>query len=268
MSVEQIEKRITSRTRAIMAVHIFSLPIDMDPLFELARKHSLYIIEDAAQMIGQSYKERRCGSFGDVSTFSFYPNKHIATGEGGMVLCNDNRLAERARSLRNLCFQPGRRFVHEELGWNFRMSNLQAALGVAQLETLPEHLKIKRKLGEYYRHALTDIPGLELPPDDKPYAENLYWVFGLLLADDVTFDANYAMRQLSDQGVGSRPFFWPMHEQPVFRKMGLFAGEQYPFSEKMGRRGFYIPSGLGTTEKQAERVVSAVRKIMSHNVRS
>lgn len=263
MSVEQIENKITPRTRAIMAVHIFSLPIDMDPLLELARKHDLYVIEDAAQMIGQSYKDRRCGSFGDISTFSFYPNKHIATGEGGMVLCNDDRLAERSRSLRNLCFQASRRFFHEELGWNFRMSNLQAALGVAQLETLSEHLKLKRQLGEFYRNALADVPGLELPPTDQSYAENLYWVFGLMLKDEVEFDANGAMRKLGELGIGTRPFFWPMHEQPVFHKKGLFKGEHYPFAERMGRRGFYIPSGLATTEDQAARVVNALRQVMT-----
>lgn len=262
MSVEQIERRITSRTRAIMVVHIFCLPVDMDPVLDLARKHGLYIIEDAAQMIGQAYKGKRCGSFGDISTFSFYPNKHITTGEGGMVLCNDDHLAERARSLRNLCFQPQRRFVHEELGWNFRMSNLQAALGFAQLETLPNHLKLKRELGEYYRKALADVPGLEFPPEDKTYADNLFWVFGLLLKDEVPFDVTNAMRQLADLNIGTRPFFWPMHEQPVFHKMGLFKDERHAVSERMARRGFYIPSGLGTTKEQRTRVVEALHQMM------
>lgn len=261
MAVETIEGRITSRTRAIMAVHIYSLPVDMDPVLEVAKKYNLNVIEDAAQMIGQSYKDRRCGSFGDISTFSFYPNKHIATGEGGMVLCNDVHLAERARSFRNLCFQPGRRFVHEELGWNFRMSNLQGALGLAQLETLPTHLKLKREHGEFYRSAFADVPGLDLPPVDQAYADNLYWVFGVMLKDEVSSDANSVMRQLADKGIGTRPFFWPMHEQPVFQKMGLFMNEHYPFAERMARRGFYIPSGLGTTDEQRTRVVEGMRDI-------
>jgi len=262
MAIGKIGCRITPRTRAIMAVHIFSLPVDMDPLLDLAQQHNLYVIEDAAQMIGQSYKDRRCGSFGDISTFSFYPNKHITTGEGGMVLCNDDRLAERARSLRNLCFQPGRRFVHEDLGWNFRMSNLQAALGFAQLETLPAHLKLKREQGAYYRSALADVPGLELPPADKPYADNLYWVFGVMLKEGVPLDAEGAIRRLADLGVGTRPFFWPMHEQPVFRRMGLFPDESHPFAERMARMGFYIPSGLGTTREQRSRVVEGVRRVL------
>lgn len=262
MDVGQIEARITPRTRAIMAVHIFGLPVDMDPVLEVARRHGLFVIEDAAQMIGQTYKGRPCGSFGDISTYSFYPNKHITTGEGGMVLCNDDRLAERARSLRNLCFQPKRRFVHEELGWNYRMSNLQAALGVAQLETLGKHLERKRAMGKRYRKLLAGIAGLELPPCDQSYAENIYWVFGLILADDVPIDAEEAMRRLAAAGIGTRPFFWPMHEQPVFRKFGWFEDEYYLAAERMARRGFYIPSGLGITEKQQESVAAAVRSMM------
>src|SRR5580765_2438022 len=140
MDVEGIEKKITPRTRAIMVVHIYGLPVHMDPVMAVAQRHGLAIIEDAAEMHGQTCNGRPCGSFGAVSTFSFYPNKHVTTGEGGMVLTDDDRLAERCRSLRNLCFQPGRRFVHEELGWNFRLTNMQAALGVAQLERLDDHI--------------------------------------------------------------------------------------------------------------------------------
>ncbi|MHC5714786.1 MAG: DegT/DnrJ/EryC1/StrS family aminotransferase, partial [Nostoc sp.] len=138
MDVSQMEAKITSRTKAIMIVHIYGLPVDVDPIQDLADKYGLYIIEDAAEMHGQTYKGRSCGSFGNISTFSFYPNKHITTGEGGIIVTNDAHLAERCQSLRNLCFQPQKRFVHEELGWNMRMSNLQAALGVAQLERLDE----------------------------------------------------------------------------------------------------------------------------------
>jgi perosamine synthetase len=139
MDVNQIEAKITSKTKAIMIVHIFGLPVDVDPVLEIAKRHGLKIIEDAAEMHGQTYKGRPCGSFGDVSTFSFYPNKHITTGEGGMILTDDDKLAETCRSLRNLCFQPHQRFVHERLGWNLRMTNMQAAVGLAQLERLRAH---------------------------------------------------------------------------------------------------------------------------------
>ncbi|MEJ2452103.1 MAG: DegT/DnrJ/EryC1/StrS family aminotransferase [Gammaproteobacteria bacterium] len=262
MDVAQIEARITPQTRAIMAVHIFGLPVDMDPLLALARKHSLKVIEDAAEMHGQMYNGKPCGSFGDVSTFSFYPNKHITTGEGGMIVTDDAALAEKCRSLRNLCFKREQRFVHDELGWNFRMTNLQAALGVAQLERLDEFVGIKRRMGVRYSKLLAGTPGIQLPLAHTDYSDNIYWVYGLVLDESVPFDAKEAMARLGKLGIGTRPFFWPMHEQPVFRKMGLFAGESYPVAERIARRGFYIPSGMALTNEQLERSAASVREIL------
>jgi len=262
MTVDSIEARITDRTRAIMVVHLYGLPVDMGPVMDLARHHGLKVIEDAAEAIGQTWKGEPCGGFGDISTFSFYPNKHVTTGEGGMVLADDDRLAGRCRLLRNLCFQSGRRFVHDELGWNYRMSNLQAAVGVAQLENLDKHLARKRRIGELYNELLADVDGAQLPVPSTEYANNLYWVYGLVLNDDVDFDADVAMRRLHDSRVGTRPFFWPMHEQPVLRAMGLFGGEHYPVAERLARRGFYLPSGLALTDEQIERVVVSVRNML------
>lgn len=264
MNVTQVEERITPRTRAIMVVHIYGLPVDMDPLLELARRHGLKVIEDAAEMHGQTYKGRPCGSFGDISVFSFYPNKHVTTGEGGMIVTDDDNLAEECRGLRNLCFQPGRRFVHERLGWNLRMTNLQAALGLAQLERLPEFVQRKRRMGAAYQEGFAGVPGLQFPLPRTDHAENIYWVFGLVLDAAVPFDAEEAMARLSAMGVGTRPFFWPMHEQPVLRKMGLFAGERYAVAENLARRGFYVPSGLGLTESQQQTVIGCVRQIMEN----
>jgi perosamine synthetase len=262
MDVAQIEARITPRTKAIMVVHIFGLPVDVDPLLALARKYGLKVIEDAAEMHGQTYKGKPCGSFGDISTFSFYPNKHITTGEGGMVVTDDPALAEKCRSLRNLCFKPEQRFVHDELGWNFRMTNLQAALGVAQLERLEEFVQIKRRMGARYTQLLNGTPGIQLPLAHTDYADNIYWVYGMVLDDSVPFDAKEAMTRLNKLGIGTRPFFWPMHEQPVFKKMGLFAGESYPVAERIARRGFYIPSGMALTDEQMERSAAAVKEIL------
>jgi perosamine synthetase len=262
MDVSQIEAKITDRTVAIMAVHIFGLPVDMDPILEIARRRRLYVIEDAAQMIGQDYKGIPCGSFGDISTFSFYPNKHITTGEGGMVLTNDEVLAGRCRSLRNLCFKPERRFIHDELGWNYRMTNIQAALGIAQLERLDQFVEKKRAGGRRYLELLSNVPGIELPMARTDYAENIYWVFGMILSDDVQLTADEVMRRLAQLGVGTRPFFWPMHEQPVFTRMGMYLKETYPFAEKMGRRGFYVPSGLFLTAEQQDRVVLALKEVL------
>jgi len=263
MSVDAIAAKITPRTKAIMLVHIYGLPVDLDPILKLAHQHGLWVIEDAAEMHGQTYKGEPCGSFGDISTFSFYPNKHITTGEGGMIVTNDDRLAERCRSLRNLCFQPQKRFVHEELGWNFRMTNLQAALGLAQLERLDEFVDRKRRMGHLYTHLLSDLEGIELPPTSTPYAENIYWVYGIVLKDEVGFDAVEAMKRLGQHRIGSRPFFWGMHEQPVFRKQGLFEREVYPVAERLARRGFYIPSGLALTESQIHQVADGVKQILS-----
>ena len=262
MDVSRLEERITPRTKAIMVVHIYGLPVDMAPVMQLAKKYGLQVIEDAAQMHGQTYGKSPCGSFGALSTFSFYPNKHVTTGEGGMIVTDDDDLAERCRSLRNLCFQPQRRFVHEELGWNMRMTNFQAALGLAQLERLDEFVDRKRRMGRRYMELLSGIPGLDLALPTTAYAENIYWIFGLILKEDVPFDAEEMMRRLAERGIGTRPFFWPMHEQPVFRKMGLFHGERYPVAERLARRGFYIPSGLALTDAEMSRVAEGVRHCM------
>jgi perosamine synthetase len=244
--------KITGRTKAIMVVHIYGLPVDMDPVIELARRHGLSIIEDAAEQHGQTYKGRPVGSLGDIATVSFYPNKQITTGEGGMLLTNDKTLADRCRELRNLCFDEERRFIHEELGWNFRMSNVQAAIGVAQLERIGQIVAKKRQIGDWYQQRLRGHPRLRLPPERTDYAENIYWVFGVVLDDAVPFDATEAMMRLRSKGVDSRHFFWPIHEQPVFRRKGWFTNERCPNAERIARRGLYLPSGVGLTEEEAE----------------
>ena len=262
MDVNQIEKKITKNTKAIMVVHIYGLPCDMDPILEIANKYSLKIIEDAAEVHGQFYKDRPCGSFGDISILSFYPNKHITTGEGGMILTNDENIAEKCRSLRNLCFQKSKRFVHEELGWNYRMTNLQAALGVAQLERLDEFVYLKRKMGQKYTKLLSGISNIMIPLTNTEYANNIYWIYGVVLKESYSGDAEKVMKALKTEGVDTRPFFWPMHEQPIFKKMGLFFNEKYPVAENLARRGFYIPSGLALQENEMEIVSKKLIKIL------
>jgi perosamine synthetase len=262
MCADQVADKVTARTAAIIVVHIYGLPVDIDPILAVAQKHGLRIIEDAAEMHGASYRGRPCGSFGDLSTFSFYPNKHVTTGEGGMIMADDDNLADRCRRLRNLCFKQPRRFVHDELGWNMRMSNLQAAVGVAQLERLDEFVRRKQRMGQLYGSKLADLAGIKTQPDRTDFAENVYWVYGLVLDDNVPLDAEEAMRRLSELGVQTRPFFWPMHEQPVLRAMGLFEGEHYPVAERLARRGLYLPSGMALTEAQIDTVTAAVREIL------
>lgn len=257
MDVSQIEAKITARTKAILVVHIYGLPVDMDPVLNLCKKYNLKLIEDAAEMHGQTYKGKMCGSFGDISIFSFYPNKHITTGEGGMLVCNDSAIAERCRKLRNLAFEPnGRRFVHHEIGWNYRMTNLQAALGLAQLEKIEEHLIRKRKIGRLYMEGLKEMKGVQLPLAQTAYAENIYWIFGLVAETESIQEK--LMQQLASAKIGTRPFFWCMHEQPVFQKMGLFKNEHYPHAEKLARNGFYIPSGLGLNDIEIQSVINAL----------
>jgi perosamine synthetase len=281
MNVREIEAKITPQTKAIMVVHIYGLPVEMGPVLQIAKKHGLRVIEDAAEVIGQTCggvgrwesekveggkekrRERPCGSFGDVSTVSFYPNKHITTGEGGMVLADDDMLAERCRSLRNLCFDKERRFIHDELGWNFRMSNMQAAVGVAQLERIEDTVRKKREIGGWYNEFLQDVFGLQLPLHQTEYATNIYWVYGVVLEDTVPLDAREAIKRLREKGVDCRHFFWPMNRQPVFQKMGLFKGIICPQAERLAERGFYLPSGLALTRDQADVCARALRDVLS-----
>lgn len=260
MDVSQIESKITSKTKAILVVHIYGLPADLDPILKLAKKYNLKVIEDAAEMHGQTYNGKKCGSFGDISIFSFYPNKHITTGEGGMILTDDAHLAERCKKLRNLCFEPnGPRFIHHELGWNYRMTNLQAALGLAQLERINEFIDKKRDLGAFYQQKLSFLAekGYSLPLSSTDYSDNIYWVFGLVAPNIEAKEE--IIKYLSEQKVGTRPFFWCMHEQPVFQKMGLFKNEKYPVAENLARNGFYLPSGLGLSIEDRELIVEILK---------
>jgi perosamine synthetase len=258
MKVEDIEPLITERTKAIMAVHIYGITIDMDPLLEIAKKYNLRVIEDAAEVIGQTYNGLPCGSFGDISTLSFYPNKHITTGEGGMVLANDDELAERCKSLRNLCFGKTDRFVHQELGWNFRMSNLQAAVGVAQLEKLPQTLEKKREIGRLYHQHLEGCESFTLPLVQTAYCENIYWVFGII-SKIKSKDARWWMNKLAAQGIGTRPFFYPMHLQPTLHNGSQTKGK-FPISEMIACYGLYLPSGLTLCE---DRISTVCKKLNS-----
>lgn len=262
MDVTQIEAKATPRTKAIMVVHIYGLPVDMDPVLDICARHGLMLIEDAAEAIGQTYQGRPCGSFGDISTVSFYPNKHVTTGEGGMILTDDDDLAENCRELRNLCFKPGKRFVHDRLGWNLRMTNLQAALGLAQLERLDQFLERKRWIGQHYNDLLCNLSGVQRPLPRIEYAENLYWVYGLVL-DESHGDADTMMVRLNEEGIGTRPFFYPMHQQPVLRERGLFAGENYPVAERLYRQGFYVPSGLGLNNEMIRVVGNLLNLLLS-----
>ena len=208
MNVNKIEKKITSRTKAIIAPHIYGLPIDMDPLLKIAKKHNLKVIEDAAEVLGLKYKKKECGSFGDVSTFSFYANKHITTGEGGMIVTDNKKIAEKCRSLRNICFNNERRFLHHELGWNYRFTNLQSAVGLAQLEKLKRFIIKKRKIGAIYNKGLSKIKIFDIPLKKKIYGKNIFWVYGLVLKKNSPIKLDTFMKKLKKEGIETRNFFW------------------------------------------------------------
>ncbi len=261
MDIAQIEEKITEKTKAIMVVHIYGHPVDMDLVAEIAKKYNLHIIEDAAEALGAEYKGQKCGSFGDVSCFSFYGNKTITTGEGGMVLTDEKELAEKLRRLRNLGFIPQRRFYHEELGYNFRMTNIQAAIGLAQLERIEEHIDKKRKIGKLYTELLKNIPYLQLPVE-KEWVKTIYWMYGVVLDKKTRMNAKEFGKKLLTNGIQTRPFFLGMHEQPVFHKMGLFKDGSYPVAERIAKQGLYLPSGLTLKEEEIKEIAKAIEKIL------
>ena len=253
IDVNQIEERITSKTKAILAVHIYGLTNDMNRLKEITKRHNLFLIEDAAEAMGQKYKEENCGSFGDISTTSFFANKHITTGEGGMVFTNCEKLAKKIKSARNLGFDedPEKRFIHQEIGWNGRMTNLQAALGLAQYEQLDSFITKKIKLGNLYTKYLENQKNLILPLNKTEFSINHYWVYGILIKDG-SIKSNELRRKLKLRGIDSRPFFYPLNKQPVIQK--LVPEQHAPNSEFLYDYGLYIPSGIGTTEEQIKYV--------------
>ena len=263
MNVEEIEAKITPKTKAILAVHLYGLPAEMNVILELAQKYNLKIVEDAAEMHGQTYFGRPCGSFGDISTFSFYSNKHVTTGEGGMVVMDNEELANRCRELRNLCFRRDIRYVHDEISDNYRFTNLQAAVGLAQLERLDEFVEKKREMGRFYTEQLRNIRGISLPVEQTQYADNIYWVYGIVLGEEIPLTNREMVNLLAREGIGARTFFWCMHEQPVYRKQEIFAGETYENAEYLARNGFYIPSGLALSKQQMTVVVEKIRKILT-----
>ncbi len=256
----RIEERITPRTKAILAVHMYGHPCDMDPILEIARRHGLFVVEDGAEAHGAEYKGRRVGALGDIGCFSFYGNKILTTGEGGMVVTNDQTLAARVRLLRNQAFEEPR-FVHRVLGFNYRLTNIQAAIGLAQCEKVEEKIARKREIAAWYTAQLSGNPQLEIPYEAS-WARSVYWMYGVVLHETFGCSRDAAMQLLRRQGIETRPFFHPLHRQPVFfeqedPRFPSTAGE-FSVSERLGRQGLYLPSGLGLTREDVSDVVEAI----------
>jgi perosamine synthetase len=258
MDVEQVAAKITPRTKAIIPVHIYGHPVDMDPLMELARAHGITVIEDAAESHGAEYKGRRTGSLGDAAGFSFYGNKIITTGEGGMITTNDREMAKLCWNLRDHAFSTDRHFWHKFVGFNYRMTNLQAAVGLAQVEQLDGFVEARRQHAADYSARLENVPGLTTPPQAE-WAKNVYWMYGLLVnKQEYGMNRDELRRVLADNGIETRTFFIPMHCQPIY--WNDFKGQRYPVAEQLCRDGFYLPSASSLTLDEIEYITQVIRE--------
>ena len=257
LDLKVAESLITERTRAIIPVHLFGHPVDMEAVQQLAARHDLLVIDDAAEAHGAEVRGRRVGSFGGMSCWSFYANKIITTGEGGMITTSDDQLAARMRSLRNLAYGREQRLVHEAVGFNFRMTGYQAAMGVAQLERIDDTIEAKRRLAHTYDELLADLPGIRRPVE-QPWARHVYWMYGVLLGEEVEWTRDEVAARLRERGVDTRTFFCPMNLQPALRSTAGFREVDCPVAERLWERGLYLPSTPGLDRPVLEQVVGAL----------
>ena len=260
INADAIESKITRRTKAILPVHIYGNPCNMDVIGRLAKEHELVVVEDAAEAHGATYRGHRTGGIGDVGCFSFYANKIITCGEGGMIVTNNEEIAEMAMSLRNLSFPRGKRtYSHDMVGFNYRMTNLQAAIGLAQFERIDELINRRKSNARLYDSFLRDRPGIRFFKGEQ-WANSVCWMYSILIEDDFGITRDEAMNRLEKRGIESRSFFIPMNQQPVFNKMGLFYDEKYPVAQELSSKGLYLPSSSGLSAEEIERVCDALVK--------
>lgn len=264
IDVDGIEEKITNKTRAIMPVHIYGHPCDMDKIMELAKKYNLYVIEDCAEAHGAEYKGKKVGSIGDVGCFSFYANKILTTGEGGMCITNNSNLTEKMKKLRNHAFGVPR-FIHNEIGFNYRLTNIQAAIGVAQVENADKLVEARRNIGKIYNKHLNKMGGLILPIE-KDYAKNVYWMYGVVLSNEIKLAKEEIMGKLREKGIDTRSFFIPMHKQPAYYNKIVEnspeTNKEFPIAEKIGKRGFYLPSSSNLTESKIKIITNNLEEVL------
>ena len=264
MDIFEIEKKITKKTKAIIATHIYNFPLRVDILKKICKKNKIILIEDAAEVIGQKLNNKLCGSYGDISIFSFYANKQITTGEGGMITTNSKKLYEQSKSLRNLCFGKQDRFNHEDIGWNYRMTNLQASLGVSQLKRIKSIVSRRHRVGNEYFQKLKNNKNIYIPETTRSYAKNIYWVIAFVIINkNLNIDAKKLMKRLIAYGIQTRPFFWPMHKQKVFKeKYKINTSGNYKNSEYISKYGLYLPSSLDIKSNQIKFICDKVNSIL------
>jgi len=265
IKIDSLIKKITKKTKAIIITHLYGFPVDMNKILKLSKKKNIKIIEDSAELIGQKYYNKKCGSFGDISTFSFYANKHITTGEGGMILTDNYKLYNKSKSLRNLCFGNDKdRFNHDDIGWNYRLTNLQAAIGCGQLKNITWIIKRKREIGKLYHSLLINNDKIYIQDLDNNFSKNIFWVFGVVIKKETKIKRDVVIKKLKKLNIQTRNFFHPMHEQKIFKKMNIFSkNRKYPNAEFISKNGFYLPSGLGIKDSEIRFVAKSLNKIFN-----
>jgi perosamine synthetase len=260
MKIDEVEKCITKNTKAIMAVHIYGYPLNTKRLLEICKKNKLFLIEDAAEMIGHEINGNPCGFYGHISTFSFYANKHITTGEGGAILTNSLQLDNKIKSLRNLCFGKTNRYNHTEIGWNYRFTNIQAALGLNQIKRIKSIIKKKISVGKQYYKYLKNNKNIYVQKPKLDNIPNVYWVIGVLIKNKKVL-AEKIQKKLKKLGIETRAFFWPMHKQTILKNLNIKLKKKFPNSEYLSKYGFYLPSGIGIRKKQIKKVCLEINRI-------
>lgn len=255
INVNKIGEKVTKKTKGVIVVHTYGHPVDMKTLLDLAEDNGIYIVEDAAEAHGAEYRGKKVGALGELGCFSFYANKIITTGEGGMIVTNNEELADKARILRDQAFERQKRFWHKHIGFNYRLTNLQAAIGVAQMEKIDQFVETRRRNAQLYNSLLKDVDGITLPPE-ADWAKNVYWMYSLLIEDSFKINRDKLMEYLTGKGVETRNFFYPIHKQPVYSKR--YEGEMYPVAEEVSRKGINLPSGNTLQKERIEYVVECI----------
>lgn len=265
MNVDQIEEKISDRTKVILPVHIYGHVCDMDPIIKVANKYGLHVIEDAAEAHGAEYKGKKTGGIGDIGCFSFYANKIITCGEGGMLVTNNETLAQRAASFKDLSFTGKKRvYLHSAVGFNYRMTNIQAAIGLAQFEKIDDFVMMRRRNAQIYNGLLKNVAGIGLP-SEKVWAKNVYWMYSILVKPEFGLSRDGLISELGKKGIETRPFFIPMNKQPVFKEMHLFDGEIYPVAEELSEKGLYLPSSSGLKSEEIQYVCDSIAEIQKNS---
>jgi perosamine synthetase len=252
----QVEKRITARTRAIIVVHLYGHPADMDPLQAIAERHGIPIIEDAAEAHGAEHRGRRVGGIGEIGTFSFFGNKIITTGEGGMITTRNRQLADRMRLFKGQGMQPDRRYWFPVVGYNYRMTNVAAAIGLAQLEAVEQHLETRRRIAAWYREHLRCLEPWIVLPGEQPWARHAFWLYTVLLRPPLSDRRDECGEALARCGIETRPVFYPMHVMPPYQE----PHGTYPVAEYLGSAGLSLPSHGFLTENDVAYIAGCLEE--------